>query len=204
MMHQAPYPHELDEIRELNHLFLIMLQQLAQTQAQTQSRAQCLGLDTSIARRLRSAAPAVLLGMAAYPRALFSLNLNPPESPGSDFEATGDALERARLALTLTLALTAWNMSRQRGFQARMFLGLTAAEVRRLRAMPLLEVQRLGARPGLVSCAFPGATSIWATLLRHAARGLPPALRLVGLQPHLPIEPVSVPRKGPSAGTLTR
>jgi len=202
MMHQAPYPHELDEIRELNHLFLIMLQQLAQTQVQT--RGQCLGLDTAIARRLRSAPPAVLQGMAAYPRALFSLNLDPPEGPVSGFEDTGDALERARLALTLTLALTAWNMSRQRGFQARMFLGLSAAEVRRLRAMPLLEVQRLGARPGLVSCAFPGATSVWATLLRHAARGLPPALRLVGLQPNLPIEPVSVPREGSSAGALTR
>ena len=198
MMHQAPHPHELDEIRELNHLFLIMLQRLAQTQTQ------CLGLHTSIARRLRSAPPAVIQGMAAYPRALFSLNLKPQETPRSGFEDSGDSLERMRLALTLTLALTAWNMSRQRGFQARMFLGLSAAEVCYLRAMPLLEVQRLGARPGLVCCAFPGATGVWATLLRHAARGLPPALRLVGLQPHLPIEPMSAPREGSSASTLIR
>ncbi len=179
MLHPVPHPEELKEIRELNRLFLVLLQ------GRARHGAECLGLATSVARQIRDASPAIIEGMSAFPRALFVLNLGRAEEARGGAESSDDELGRSRHALTLTVLLTAWNMSRQRSFQARMFLGLSVREAGFLSTLPLSELHRVAPAPGLLACAFPQAKQLWATLLRHAERGLPPALRLVGLQPRL-------------------
>ncbi len=178
MPHPVPQPDELREIQELNHLFLLLLQ------GRARSGAECLGLSASVTRRIRDASPTVIDGMATFPRALFTLNLNADSVP-APVEELGDPLGRTRYALTLTVLLSAWHMTRQRSFQARMFLGLSVSESRYLRTLPLSELQVLGASAGLLGCAFAEAETLWITLLRHAEYGIPPALRLVGLQPQL-------------------
>lgn len=177
MFHPVPHADELQEIQELNRLFLILLQERARQEAE------CLGLAAPLARQIRDAPSAVIDGLSAFPRALFVLNLDCAAAAGPVVEETVDPLSQTRQALTLTVLLTAWHMSRQRSFQARMFLGLSVREARSLRALPLSELHRVAPRPGLLAAAFPEARNLWATLLRHAKHGLPPALHLVGLQP---------------------
>ena len=178
MLHPVPRPDELAEIRELNRLFLVLLQ------ARARRGADCLGLTASVASAIGDASPAVIEGMAAFPRALFVLNLSAARA-GTAGEARDDELGWSRRALALTVLLTAWHMSRQRSFQARMFLGLSVREAGYLRSLPLSELPRLAPEPQLLGCAFPQAKLLWTALLRHAKDGLPPALRLVGLQPRL-------------------
>ena len=177
MLHPAPHQDELAEIRELNHLFLILLQRRAR------QGGQCLGLPASVSCRIRDASPAVIRGLSSFPRALFILNLDCVEAPGGHVEVSTDSLSQARHALALTILLTAWNMTRQRDFQARMFLGLSGREAVLLRKLPLSELHRLAPMPELLRCAFGDAGKLWTSLLHHAAGGLPPALHLVGLQP---------------------
>ena len=197
MPHPVPQRDELEEIHELNRLFLILLQNLAR------QGADCLGLSAPIAGRIRDASSAALDGMAAFPRALFVLNLRHLDASiriiEERVEETGDNLAQARHALTLTALLTAWHMSRQRAFLAHMFLGLSATESRYLRALPLSELHLLAASPGLLRCAFPEAAELWTSLLRHAEDGLPAALRLIGLQPQLSFD---LSERGDAAGSL--
>ena len=191
MRYPAPHRNELAEIRELNHLFLILLQRRAR------QGAGCLGLPAPISRQIRDATPAAIRGLSAFPRALFTLNLDCIEAAGSVVEVSTDNLSHTHQALALTILLTAWNMTRHRGFQARMFLGMSVPEAVFLRELPLSELHRLAPMPGLLGCAFREAGKLWASLLHHAANGLPPALLLLGLQPRAPV-PVA---EGPTPGT---
>jgi len=191
MFHPVPHTDELQEIKELNRLFLILLRERAR------QGVECLGLAAPLARQIRDAPPAVIEGLSAFPRALFVLNLDCAETAGPVAEEATATLSQMRYALTLTLLLTAWHMSRQRSFQARMFLGLSVRQARSLRTLPLSELHLVAPRPGLLGCAFPEARNLWATLLRHAKHGLPPALHLVGLQPWL----VTGPSRDPNPAT---
>jgi len=179
MFHPVPHTDELEEIRELNRLFLILLQERAR------QGAECLGLSTPLASQIRDAPPELINGLSAFPRALFVLNLECVVAAGTLVDESTDALSQTRHALSLTVLLTAWNMSRQRSFQARMFLGLSVREAGFLRTLPLSALHRVAPRPGLLGCAFPEAGKLWSMLLSHAGNGLPPALHLVGLQPRL-------------------
>ena len=191
MIHPAPHRDELAEIRELNHLFLILLQRRAR------QGAECLGLPGPISRQIRDASPAVIHGLSMFPRALFILNLDCVEAAGSFVEVSTDNLSHTRHALALTILLTAWNMTRHRGFQARMFLGLSVRDAVFLRKLPLSDLHRLTPMPELLGCAFRDTRKLWTSLLHHAPSGLPPALHLVGLQPRTP-EPVA---EGPNPET---
>lgn len=177
MLHPVPHPDELQDISELNELFLILLQ------GRARQGVDCLGLAAPIARRIRDARPAVIRGLSEFPRALCALNLDALEREVGVVEEPAESLSQARKALTLTVLLTAWNMSRRRRFQARMFLSLSAHDAVLLRTLSLSELHRVAQVPGLLGCAFPDAEKLWASLLDHAEGGLPPALRLVALQP---------------------
>jgi hypothetical protein len=177
--HPAPDTEQLQEIRELNCLFLRFLQ------AAARSGADCLGLDPSLAEPLRRASSAHIERIAGLPRALFSLDLEHGSSLGGKPNLPRSSLAQTREALTLTVLLCAWNMSRRRAFQARMFLGLSGTAIRCLRTLPLSELHHFRRSPRLLSCAFPGAPGLWAGLLREQDTGVPRALTLIGLQPKL-------------------
>ena len=179
MLHPGPRPEDLKDIRELNLLFLILLQNRAL------EGAECFGLAAPIARRIQTASHAVLHGLSAFPRTVFWLNLNCAESETTVPEERDDHTRRARHALALTAILTAWNMSRQRTFLGRVFLGLSVPESRYLATLPMMKLHELAENPALLRCAFPNSVGLWVRLLQHAKQGLPPALQLLGLQPQL-------------------
>ena len=66
-----------------------------------------------------------------FPRSLFLLDLNNLTTAREHLALFRTALDQSLQALTLTVLHSAWNMSRQRDFQARMFLRLSAIATRR-------------------------------------------------------------------------
>ena len=179
VLHSGPLPEDLRDIRELNLLFLILLQNRALR------GAECFGLAAPITRRIQHASHAVLNGMSALPRTVFVLDLECVKSGGTVPEERDDHARRARHALALTAILTAWNMARQRTFLARVFLGLSVRESHYLGTLPMMKLHELAENPALLRCAFPESIGLWTRLLQHAKQGLPPTLQLLGLQPQL-------------------
>ena len=179
LLHPGPQPDDFRDIRELNLLFLILLQSRARR------GAHCFGLAPPVRRRIRDASDGALKGVSTFPRTVFALNLDcirtGPEIP----EERDDQMRRARHALALTAVLTAWNMARQRCFHAKIFLGLSEDESRRLKALPMMKLHELAEHPALLRCAFADAVGLWTRLVQHGERGLPTSLRLLGLQPKL-------------------
>ena len=151
--HPGPQPDDLRDIRELNLLFLVLLQGRARRDVD------CFGLAAPVKRRLRDASDAAVEGMSRFPRTVFRLNLDCVKS-GPDIPAERDGqLRRARHALALTAALMAWNMARQRCFHARVFLGLSEDDTRNLQACPMMKLHEFAEHPAFIRCAFPNAVA---------------------------------------------
>ena len=177
--HPGPQPDDLRDIRELNLLFLVLLQGRARRDAD------CFGLAAPVKRRLRDASDAAVEGMSRFPRTVFRLNLDCVKS-GPDIPAERDGqLRRARHALSLTAALMSWNMARQRCFHARVYLGLSEDDTRKLQACPMMKLHEFAEHPAFLRCAFPNAVGLWTRLVQYGERGLPRKIRLLGLQPKL-------------------
>lgn len=167
---------ELDQLFELNRLFLEYLRQLS---ADGIADA---GLPAATARWLRRAKAAALDRAAEFPQALFRLRL--------DEAGVGDALDDgphgdARRALQLTIMLCAWNQCRQSVYAARLYLGLGNDDVRRLRTTSLSELTGLAVAGDLLGCAFARSEWFWRELLTAGGRERRRQLALIGLQPKL-------------------
>jgi hypothetical protein len=193
--YEPPHSTEFEEIQELNLLFLIYLRSCAREGTDS------LGLPSASAARLRQLSAGALETIAAFPRSLYTLRLDGATKMREGLALSHSALVEARQALTLTVLHSAWNMSRQRDFQARMFLRLPAATTRRLRTVSLSELPLLAATPGLLSADFPGSRSLWATLIDRSDTEMSRAFRLVALHPDADIGPVRhrVPQPAGSA-----
>ena len=124
MPYDAPDSDQLEELQELNLLFLIYLRACAR------EGGDCLGIPTGTAARLRELSMIALQAMSDFPRSLFNVDLDNISAAREHFELPRTALEQSRQALTLTVLHSAWNMSRSREFQARMFLRLSATATR--------------------------------------------------------------------------
>ena len=183
MPYEPPDSDQLEEIQELNLLFLIYLRSSAR------EGGDCLGLPAGSATTLRELSSAALEVIAAFPRSLFILDLDNLTAAREQLILSRTALDQSRQALTLTVLHSAWNMSRQRDFQARIFLRLSAVATRRLRTIALSELPLLAATPSLLGCAFPGARSLWATLISGTDTEMPRALKLIALHPDVAIRP---------------
>ena len=183
MLHESPDAAELEETQELNLLFLIYLR------AAARAGGDCLGLPARSARTLRELSSTALEAVSVFPRSLFTLDLNNLTTAREHLALFRTALGQSLQALTLTVLHSAWNMSRQRDFQARMFLRLSAIATRRLRTVALSELPLLAGTPNLLGCAFPGARSLWATLTNRTETELPRALILIALHPDAAVHP---------------
>ena len=179
VIHPGPRPNDTKDILELNLLFLILLQ------GRARRGADCFGLAAPVKRRIRDASDAALKGMSAFPRTVFTLNLDCIRSGPDIPEERDHQMRRARHALALTAVLTAWNMARQRCFHAQIFLGLSVEQTRALKSLPMMKLHELAEHPALLRCAFADAVGLWTRLVQHGERGLPTSLRLLGLQPKL-------------------
>ena len=183
MLYEPPDSDELEEIQELNLLFLIYLR------ASARDGVNCLGLPAACARTLRELSSTALEVMSAFPRSLFILDLGNLTATGMHLDVSPTVLDQSRQALTLTVLHSAWNMSRKRDFNARIFLRLSRTAIRRLRTITLSQLPLLAATPGLLGCAFPGALSLWATLINRPETKMPRALKLIALHPDAAVHP---------------
>ncbi len=168
----------LEEIRELNRLFL------AYAQARARQGRPCMGLPRRAARRLAEAEAETLARLAELPAALFRLDLE--RTPGArDRLAPERHIDRMRLSLALTILNSAWHMARERGFEARMFLHLSTTSLRRLRVTPLSSIPDLASAPDLLRCAFAEGRLTWPALFNGNEPEAVRMLTLIALQPKL-------------------
>ncbi len=175
-VHYAPPDSdEIEELQELNLLLLIHLRSAAR------EGVSGFGLTPALARKLRDFPMSKLESIAEFPRALFVIALDEVAITGE--QAIPDPLESSRRSLALTILHSAWNMSRRRDFQARLFLRLSARTLRRLRTTALSELPLIATSSSVIHCDFSGSESIWQSLILEDDFELTRALRLVALHP---------------------
>jgi len=167
----------LAELFELNRLFLISLR------SDLRNGDNSYALPAAAIRLVRRATSQTLEGLAGFPQALFDLDLGELQGLGVD-DQSAPRLEPVARALNLTILISAWNMSRQSGYAARLFLRLSAGDIRALRTTPLSELPRLSMQDRLVVCAFREPEWLWAELLTEVRPEQRRRLLLLGLQPH--------------------
>ena len=172
----APSWDQLQQVHELNRLFLTYLQ------TRVRGDRDCLGLPDGARAILRKTSSESLAGIAEFPRALFDLKLDDRAVPQVRDPLPGRD-DAARYALSLTILLCAWSLSRQSAYQARLLLGLETRTIQRLRAMQLADLQQLAHVPRLVLCAFAGRDWLWSELLADARPEARQQLALIALQP---------------------
>jgi hypothetical protein len=88
-----------------------------------------------------------------------------------------------RHALYLMISLSAWSLSRQSAYQARLLLGLESRTIQRFRALQLSQLQPLSHLPNLVQCAFRERDWLWTGLLFDTRPEARRRLALIALQP---------------------
>jgi hypothetical protein len=170
----------LQQVCELNRAFLGLLQ------ARALGERHCFGLPPPARPALRLASQPLLDAVAAFPRALFRLELVP-----SSRALRGDSAachDEAEHDLTLSILHAVRHTSRHSAYQARLLFGLTPAEVAGLGALPLTDLQRLACVPGVLQCCFRDRPWFWQGLLTATRPELRRQLTLMALQPRLNVD----------------
>jgi hypothetical protein len=129
-----------------------------------------------------TAAASLLDGVAAFPRALFHLELNPGTS-SARAQPPEPAVDEAEHDLCLSILLAARHTSRHSPYQARLLFGLTVGDLERLCAAPLADLQRLACKPGVLECAFRDRHWFWHGIFTTTRPELRRQLTLMALQP---------------------
>jgi hypothetical protein len=168
-----PHLDQLEQLFELNRTFLGFVQ------IRARADLDCLGLHKQVRAALRMADAELLDAAAAFPNALFRLELDaPPHGMHAVTQADG-ALHDVCSAILWSARYT----SRQSPYQARLLFGLDTAEIHCLRALSVTEVQRLAWVPGVLRCAFFDRPWLWQWLLTAAQSESRSQLTLMALQP---------------------
>jgi hypothetical protein len=168
---------QLHQVHELNRAFLSLLQ------SRVRERRSCLALPPSAHAALAAADGPLLEGVALFPRALFrvSLGARPWPACADDAADFDDAEHHLCLSVLFAVRLT----SRHSSYQARLLFGLEAADVERLRASSLSDVQQLACAPGVLKCAFGDREWFWQPLVTATRPEVRRQLTLLALQPSL-------------------
>jgi len=177
---------QLHQVHELNRAFLGLLQ------ARLQDGRSCLGLPASAHAALTAAAGPLLDGVAEFPRALFRLGQGAQACARTD---AGPDFDEPEHRLCLSILFAARHTCRHSGYQARLLFGLEVADVERLQASPLAELQQHACAPGMLKCAFAEHHWFWHQLFTATRPELRRQLTLMALQPSLAI--AWPPRRAP-------
>lgn len=169
---------DLDEILELNRLFLRYLKQCLE------AKARVLDVPAAVAALLRRATIDGLDAASEFPRALFVLRLD-TWMPWRLMDPVPIGNDVSYHSLQLTILHSAWSIARRSASSARLFLGLSESEVKRLRATPLGELHGAALGNELVGCAFVDAEWLWLGLLTETAPERRRQLCLLALQPNV-------------------
>lgn len=170
--------YDLDEVHELNALFLAFLQ------ARIRTGGDGLGLPRSAARLLETAPPELVEALASFPAALFRLELESARPPGVLDPAAAIA-EPALLALQLGILQAARHLTKHRVYAARLYLRISGPALVQLARLTLAELTHLASTPGLVSCAYHECDWLWQGLLSETRPEARRELLLLGLQPQI-------------------
>jgi hypothetical protein len=176
MSHSEPPFPALDQVRQLNRLFLEFLR------SRPVIASEEFGLSPAATEPLCTASPPQIARAANFPRALFRLRL-PPAIPGAVLDPLGQARDTGRRVLQLTLLQSAWHLCRPSGYAARLLLRLTDADIRRLREAEMQDIVEWSLADNLVRAAFDDLDWIWRKLLTESRPEQRRRLALIGLQP---------------------
>jgi hypothetical protein len=179
---------QLQQIHELNRAFLGLLQTRVR-----QQRA-CFGLPLAVRPVLLMAGAPLLDGVACFPRALFQVEIG-RGSPSNRAALCAD-FDEAERELCLSILFAARSTSRHSPYQARLLFDLDAADVGRLAASSLADLQKLACEPGTLQCAFRERHWFWQGLFTTTRPELRRQLTLMALQPSAADWP---PRRPPHA-----
>jgi hypothetical protein len=168
---------QLQQVHELNRAFLGLLQTRVR-----QSRP-CLALPAAAAAPLATVGAALLEAAAAFPRALFQIEIPPHSAPVT--QNICPPLDEAEHDLNFSILFAARQASRQSAYQARLLFGLEGLHVERFGASTFAELQRLGWISGVVQCAFRDRPWFWHSLLTATRPEVRRHLALLALQPCL-------------------
>jgi len=168
---------QLNQVHELNRAFLGLLQ------SRIQARRSCLALPARAHPALAAAGGPLLEGVAAFPRALFRVSLGSRPWPACADDAAD--FDDAEHHLCLSVLFAVRHTSRHSGYQARLLFGLDAADVERLRASSLSDMQQHACAPGVLKCAFGDREWFWQQLFTTTRPELRRQLTLMALQPSL-------------------
>ena len=171
MMRTEPPIEVVDEIRQLNRLFLGFLRH------ELDNSVDRFGLSPRAAGLLRHAGPDQIDRAASFPRALFGLSL-PPEP----LDAARERGPRERV-VELVLLHSARNLSRMSGYWARLLLRLDDDSVRRLRGAGVDEIVAMSEVDGVVRTAFGVLDRVLPELLAEPRPEHWRHLLLIGFQP---------------------
>ena len=168
----------LQQVQELNRAFLGLLQ------ARIHDVRPCFGLPSPVRPYLRRATDELFDAVALFPRALFAIAPGERRERG-DLTAYHDEREHE---LVLSMLLAARHASRQSSFEARLLFGLEAPDIVTLGALPLVDLQRLAATPGILQCALRQRYWFWQGLLTATRPELRRQLTLMALQPGVAVD----------------
>lgn len=178
MSPQANIRADLDQLFELNCLFLSYLKMLAGDGVVHP------GLPGDASGLLCASDTDVVERAADFPQALFRVRLGPQGGDGFA-QPLNDSHLDARRSLQLTILLCAWNQCRQSVYAARLYLGLGNVQIRSLRTTSLSELTELAVAGDLLGCSHPGSEWFWTELLTAKSAERRRQLSLLGLQPKL-------------------
>jgi hypothetical protein len=177
-MQKPGAPDQLQQVQELNRAFLGMLQ------ARVRLSRPCLGLPPEAHASLAAAGNVVLEAAAAFPRALFQVEVV-GESRRADDAPPG--LDEAEHDLCFSILFAARQTSRQSAYQARLLFGLGRGDIEHLCTSAFAELRRLACAPGVVQCAFRERHWFWQSLFTATRPELRRQLTLMALQPRLTV-----------------
>ena len=176
-MFKPPALDQLPLVHELNRAFLGLLQ------TRVRGQRDCFGLPFIGHPALLTAPAALLDGVACFPRALFRLDLG-----GRSRSACAEVdrhFDEAQRELCLSILFATRAASRHSAFQARLLFDLDAADVERLGAARLADLQRLACEPFILECAFREWPWFWQGLFPVIRPELRRQLALMALQPRV-------------------
>jgi hypothetical protein len=172
----------IDEIRELNRLFLAFLRD------RPAAAAGRFGLSRHAAELLGQATPDQIRRAASFPRALFRIRLPMPQA-GRVIDPLTLARGSGERVLELVILHSARNLSRMSGYAARLLLRLDDGAVSRLRAAEVNEIVSMALADDIVRAAFDELDWMWPELLNEARPEYRRRLLLIGFQPELAVQP---------------
>lgn len=180
-----PAPRALDglaEVRELNRLFLTFLR------GRLASRGESHGLPRNVAATIASASDDLIRRLAAFPQAMFRLDLGPLTRHEVMDPAAGE-VDGSLGALQLILLVSVRNLCRSNPYAARLYLRLATDQVAVLAALTITELPVICHRHDIVRCAYSSLAWMWPELLRSVQPEHADALVLLALQPPVEINP---------------